>query len=138
MGGGVRADKPCMSAGCEKPRHVYPGGMVRPHCTEHNREYTRNWNHAHPIRTRWSSYRSRCGHKGITFDLTYEVFERLLRLPCFYCGASGLVGLDRKVPAKGYTESNVVSACFPCNRAKGELTAKSFIAWARRLVDHQS
>lgn len=37
----------------------------------------------------------------------------------------------------GYCIENVVSCCSPCNKAKGTLSQKEFIAWLDRLVKYR-
>jgi hypothetical protein len=43
-------------------------------------------------------------------------------------------GIDRKDNNLGYTEENCVSCCAICNRAKGTLEFKDFIAWISNLT----
>lgn len=53
---------------------------------------------------------------------------------CFYCEAAldGVFEVDHMTPvARGGNneDSNLVLACFPCNRSKGTKTAEEFFAW---------
>jgi hypothetical protein len=60
-------------------------------------------------------------------DLTREQYSALIAQPCTYCGnplnESGS-GLDRLDDSAGYTLSNLVPACWPCNwlRHRGAFT----------------
>jgi len=66
-----------------------------------------------------------------------EVFTRLIREPCHFCGDPGKVGIDRMDNAIGYTEANVVPACWTCNRLKGAMPYAAFVAWLLRAGAHQ-
>jgi hypothetical protein len=45
-------------------------------------------------------------------------------------------GLDRVDRSKGHTSDNVVSCCWDCNRAKGDMTKEDFIIHIKRMYDH--
>lgn len=74
------------------------------------------------------------------WNIEEEFFNTLTQRPCFYCGSlpanyhkgsqstGGYTynGIDRIDSDKGYTKDNVVSCCFPCNRAKGRLSQQEF------------
>lgn len=58
--------------------------------------------------------------RNLPFTLTREVYERLIKKPCFYCervtfGKETGCGLDRRNHAKGYVPRNVLSCCGDCN-----------------------
>jgi hypothetical protein len=100
---------------------------------------TRSFGHTFTM----SRYRG-CFHgakkRGLEFNLTFEEYQRLSRLPCFYCGAlpavpkisnrrlgtqrvrfNGIVaynGIDRVDNQKGYVDGNIVPCCESCNRKK--------------------
>jgi 5-methylcytosine-specific restriction endonuclease McrA len=59
--------------------------------------------------------------RGFTWEISLEVYAKLLEGSCHYCGgklnqAGG--GLDRKDSAIGYTIENVVPCCGNCNKLK--------------------
>lgn len=83
-----------------------------------------NWH-----RRRWYDYRRR----GFTGDL--PLFEHLTQGACHYCGVepSPHNGIDKVDPTLGYVDGNMVSCCWICNRAKGNLTYDEFKAYMRRV-----
>ncbi|HEY4894768.1 MAG TPA: hypothetical protein VII01_01645 [Solirubrobacteraceae bacterium] len=95
------------------------------------------------------NYQSNARHKGRAWDISRERFDALTASPCHYCGAvpqnrtrdrngAGAFvysGLDRVDPAEGYTIDNVVPACIVCNRAKTNMSAEDFLAWACRVAE---
>lgn len=96
------------------------------------------------------AYRGNARRKGLAFEIQREDVARLISGNCHYCGAapSGLFqtknrsrsfaynGIDRKNNSEGYTASNAVSCCAPCNYAKREMSAAEFIALANRIAGH--
>lgn len=61
------------------------------------------------------------------------VFERDNYI-CGYCGATGKLECDHKIPvSRGGSDdlSNLVTACFSCNRSKRAMTAEEFVARRR-------
>ena len=88
------------------------------------------------------------------FDLSKEVFMKLVISNCHYCGIQPLQrektkraknvktfyynGIDRIDNNVGYIESNCVSCCKVCNRAKRELDYDEFINWIDQLVRYRS
>ena len=57
-------------------------------------------------------------------------------LPCYYCGQARGCGLDRvdSYTCPGYSLSNVVPACQPCNKMKHVLPAEVFLRHMARLA----
>ena len=96
----------------------------------------------------------RARKQGAEFSLTKGHVFALAKLGCYYCDRpfmfrpsghnTGPVPesftLDRVDPARGYTEENVVGACFRCNRAKSntspELLRQIGDRAARHLADY--
>lgn len=106
-------------------------------------------------------YKASAKRRNLMFNLSVEDFTTLTNLPCHYCGIQPVSlhpnkikvkagggtefngqykfnGLDRKDNAIGYIQSNIVTCCTICNRAKHILSYVEFIAWMRRLVAHQT
>jgi hypothetical protein len=93
----------------------------------------------------YRQYASKAKQHGRQFGLTLKTFETLVKLPCAYCGRSPfrnfyrrggtsrceckVNGIDRVDSTKGYTDTNVVSCCWPCNTAKNSMTQDQFRAW---------
>jgi hypothetical protein len=103
------------------------------------------------------------GKKGLEFALTFEQVKIVVTAPCVYCGRvptlketveeriikSGknkgnsvkiykydLNSMDRINPDRGYTQSNVTTACVDCNMAKGKMPLDVFIALVSRIYNH--
>ena len=97
-----------------------------------------------------NSYKQRARYANLDWLLSNKEFDSLVTNNCYYCNAipgnikkpaSGngnfiYNGIDRINNKLGYITGNVVSCCQTCNRAKGQMTQKEFIDWAKRLVDH--
>jgi hypothetical protein len=91
------------------------------------------------LREKLGIYRANARAKNITFELTETQVTTAMTKPCHYCGstASPLNGMDRVNNSIGYTVSNVVPCCSTCNYAKRHLSVDQFIAWVRKVYDHQ-
>jgi 5-methylcytosine-specific restriction endonuclease McrA len=53
---------------------------------------------------------------------------------CVYCGREMSLSLDHVIPhalGGGNEASNLVTACKPCNSARGKKTVRQFLAWLR-------
>lgn len=83
-------------------------------------------------------YRFGAVKRGWKWGLSVKDAVKRLTGICFYCGSLGPNGIDRVDNSKGYTVENTVSCCWPCNRAKMDLTPKEFIENARRIVNWQA
>ena len=107
-------------------------------------------------------YKYRISKKGLSFDLTFEQFDTLTGLSCYYCGIvpstrinrtneSGTLqirqsrydagwtdvnGLDRLDPKIGYRITNVVPCCSTCNKAKLAMSVNEFKKWIQRVYKH--
>lgn len=96
-------------------------------------------------------YKASARRRGIEFLLSQEAFRALTSANCAYCGVSpqqkiqdktahGFYtynGIDRVDSKLGYVESNCVTACGVCNRAKNSMSLEEWEAWMRRLVEHR-
>lgn len=101
-------------------------------------------------------YKRGAAKRGIAFELSREMFLELTSADCHYCGSPPTLmmnrakyigkgngayvynGIDRKDPLIGYATDNCVTACRPCNYAKGWLSYADFMAWLDRLVDFRT
>lgn len=83
--------------------------------------------------------------RGVEWRLSIEDVARLTSLPCSYCGGGPAnlrggargrsrrySGIDRLDNERGYVPGNVTPCCWICNRAKGSLSVKEFLAWLDR------
>jgi 5-methylcytosine-specific restriction endonuclease McrA len=81
----------------------------------------------------------------------FETFLLLSQKPCHYCGndksntyrhktRDDIVfkynGLDRIDPTKNHSPDNIITCCWPCNRAKMDRTYQEFTDWIHRAHNH--
>lgn len=98
-----------------------------------------------------NSYRKNAQRLGREFSLTDVELDVLLTSNCYYCGASPSAvrysnqpksgeflwnGIDRVDSARGYCTGNVVSCCWKCNRAKGDMSQSEFLEWIKAAYEH--
>ena len=89
--------------------------------------------------------------RGLSFELSKAMFSELVLGVCHYCGTppiSGraaqarsrgrvlLNGVDRVDSKLGYVDSNVVSCCKHCNKAKLDRSVEDFVSHCRQVVAH--
>lgn len=86
---------------------------------------------------RMSEYIRSAKRKGVSFDLSKEYFEGLIKNDCAYCKLKPIIwfGIDRVVPSKGYVLDNVVSCCFDCNIDKYECDVNTMMKRNGRIAD---
>lgn len=95
-------------------------------------------------------YKQSAKKRNLEFNLSQDVFFKLLEGNCFYCGIEpkehgGQIymvkaiapfkrnGIDRFDTTKGYIKENCVSCCSNCNYAKHEMSIEHFKKWVIRL-----
>lgn len=93
-------------------------------------------------------YKSNAKRRNIEWDLDREKFFDFIYKPCYYCGYEksscfkrekmyqGMVfynGVDRIDSSLGYIESNCVTCCKFCNRAKLDYSLEEFLKWMNHL-----
>jgi hypothetical protein len=86
------------------------------------------------MRKKYYSLVRRAKDKNLPLNINYEEFVKLKLGDCVYCGVSELflkfycelleintpyLTIDRKDNNQGYVRDNCVSACFLCNKIKG-------------------
>lgn len=78
--------------------------------------------------------------RGYEFLLTDEEFYTIASGRCYYCGKHNSPthknGVDRKNNSIGYTLSNSVPCCGPCNKVKKERNAEEYIAKCKQVAAH--
>ena len=94
-------------------------------------------------------YQSGAESRNYEYNLSTEIFSKLVEQNCVYCDGPPSVaplkkypdilfsGIDRKDNSKGYIDTNVVSCCIICNRAKMDKSYEEFMDWISRLVAFQ-
>lgn len=98
----------------------------------------------------WAGMRNRAKRYGRVWELDDAVFDTLIKLPCYYCGAppgnkatsyvSGSMvvyqGIDRIDSNQGYTKENSVPCCGICNRWKSDIPVEEFKAHVKRIYEN--
>jgi len=97
-------------------------------------------------------YRNGAAARNYAFDLSWEQFQAITALDCFYCGIqkgnayrsrpyatvfSGS-GIDRYDNSLGYTAENSVPCCTRCNFLKGRMRGDAFLAACRAITNNHS
>ena len=83
-------------------------------------------------------YQYKSAQRELTFRLTFEEFRKLVNAPCFYCGETPAMGVDRVDNRIGYLTSNVVAACVECNFMKRAMLRHKFLYRAQKIAKYQS
>jgi hypothetical protein len=89
--------------------------------------------------------------RNYCWEISNETFDRLVAGDCHYCEAppsnsiqlgktSRFIynGIDRVDNTQGYVETNVVSCCKYCNRAKSDMTYTEFLNYVRRIFERHN
>ena len=77
----------------------------------------------------YNGYKMSSETRHISFQLSNEEFDILLKLPCYYCKLfikDGCNGIDRLNSNGPYSSENVVPCCKTCNSMKNDLTIQGF------------
>lgn len=109
-------------------------------CANHRMSGKANSNYKHGSK-RFPEYRNNAKRRGISFCLTPEQFEDIIRRPCFYCGGfssdrfskSRGNGIDRVDSSKGYVLDNCVPCCSTCNFIKNNMPYKEFVSYITKI-----
>lgn len=88
------------------------------------------------LQERESTYKVNARRRGLTWALSRDQFQALVRGSCRYCGEAPALGVDRKDNGQGYTPDNSVSCCSACNYAKRQMPAHDFLELVRRIFCH--
>lgn len=85
---------------------------------------------------RYKIYKNKAAKRGLIFNLEESTATVLFNSPCHYCGTTfEYRGIDRVANNVGYIDSNCVSSCWECNKAKGTMQASAFINMCKRVTD---
>jgi hypothetical protein len=85
-------------------------------------------------------YQKRAEEYRLPFEFTLDMFESLVRQPCYYCAIiqeKGFNGIDRKNQKEGYIGENCVSCCKVCNFIKGSLDNITFVQRVEHILTIQ-
>ncbi len=105
-----------------KDRHTNDGReSVCAECKRNNKKRWYSLNKYKP-QTRYRGFISNSRLESKPCDITLETYVKIISQPCFYCNCSIAkevgCGLDRLDHNVGYTETNVVPCCSPCNTGR--------------------
>lgn len=85
------------------------------------------------IPDRYRYYIYRANKKRLQFTLSIDEFNNLLSMPCSYCGSTSSMTMDRIDSSDGYTQENVLPACYICNTMKFRLSTEAFIKHVKKI-----
>ena len=102
------------------------------------------------FRDLFRSYRQGALRRGLSFEITDEMFRMYTKKECVYCGTQPIKihkigkysgeyiynGIDRIDSSLGYIESNIVSCCEFCNRIKNDKTVSEFLSHVEKIYLH--
>ena len=113
---------------CNKPILNKTGNNK--YCSSHNKDekafYT--W-----LRTNTKRFKTR---PHLKIELSFNQWLTFKHQPCFYCGATKNIGIDRKDSSIGYTLENCVSCCYLCNIMKQTLSIDKFLNHIELIFNH--
>lgn len=98
----------------------------------------------------YNSYKKRAKKRELSFTLSKDIFIKLVKQDCFYCGTtpSQVIrcsqyygeftynGLDRVDNVQGYLEDNVRPCCKVCNSFKLDMNCDSFYKHVKKVYRH--
>lgn len=68
-------------------------------------------------------------------EITLDEYNRLVSLPCVFCGTESKVGIDRIDSNEGYVNGNVHPCCGNCNMMKHTKTNDFFISQVKKIYE---
>jgi len=86
------------------------------------------------MRSKFNSLRSRAKRNKLPVTMSFDLYKKLKREDCYYCGVSNMLlqfycevmgiltpwmTIDRADNSLGYIAENVLPCCFLCNKIKG-------------------
>ena len=104
-----------------------------------------------PIKHIYNVYRSNAKKRGLSLEVSFEMFRLKIFDNCAYCGAPPsnksvykngkrqeipifYNGLDRIDNSQGYFDKNICTSCVICNRAKREMSEEDFYEYRKRIA----
>ena len=98
-----------------------------------------NLNKKNSIVSHYKTYQMSASDKKLDFKFSMEEFEKMVSLPCYYCGIiqeKGFNGIDRLHSSEHYTQTNCVSCCEMCNMMKGTTGPNIFVGRVEHILTH--
>jgi hypothetical protein len=100
---------------------------------------TNNQSRLENIKIHYSNYKRSANDKNIEFGLLSDVFDEIVKAPCYYCGTiqdKGFNGIDRQNSEIGYVVDNCVSCCQMCNYMKASLSVDAFLGRVEHILTY--
>lgn len=105
----------------------------------------------YPSQTRhlYNHNKSTAKLRKLSFNLNLDNYRKLILSNCHYCNSlpsntytskgsfisMNYNGIDRKDSSIGYEETNIVTCCKICNRAKMDMSYENFLIYIKRIGD---
>ena len=86
-------------------------------------------NNASKVWAKWLSYEKHAKERNLSWNLSYAMFDSLIRMKCHYCRVKMKMfnGIDRVDNKDGYEAYNCVPCCETCNSMKSNYTLDQFL-----------
>ena len=100
---------------------------------------TNNQSRLENIKIHYSNYKRSANDKNLEFGLSSDVFDEIVKAPCYYCGIiqdKGFNGIDRQNSEIGYVVDNCVSCCQMCNYMKASLSVDAFLGRVEHILTY--
>lgn len=94
--------------------------------------------HGHYKKTYYAIAKNGAKKRKLEWHLTFEQYDELTNQPCYYCGTTEAIGIDRIDNQVGYLAENSRPCCGTCNRAKHTTGEEEFIEWIGRAYHYLS
>ncbi len=75
--------------------------------------------------------------RGISFNLSLDEFNIIIKHACVYCGSRDKIGIDRKDSSLGYDTDNCQPACGACNLMKYTHSEETFLRKIQAIYNHR-
>ena len=99
-----------------------------------NRKFQKDWRQRKPYKSVFNDRRAAAARRGIDWSLDFEECKQFWQQPCYYCGDSTTLNLDRIDNTQGYHVDNVRPCCAVCNKMKSSTTHEDFIVKVRAIA----
>ena len=100
---------------------------------------TNNQNRLENVKIHYSNYKRSANDKNLEFGLSSDVFDEIVKAPCYYCGTiqdKGFNGIDRQNSEIGYVVDNCVSCCQMCNYMKASMSVDAFLGRVEHILTY--
>lgn len=85
-------------------------------------------------RGRLNSVKASANTRKIDFELTDEQAISIMEKPCYYCGETFRIGIDRIDSEQNYTIKNSLPCCAMCNKMKNTYSKDAFVSQCKKIA----